>query len=168
MEWVDECTAVWFMERPCQWIYGSPEVFVFPEWSVAIIVTHMWTPTTPTHTHTLALLNIDKQSRKCCPPPHNKTTNINRIGYIQAGISHNPLGEKRAAALLQTNKQCLERSLSINVLLTYLRANIYHEIGVAARPTKQTQQQTRSEPAPRSHEELNVTEVVWGRLPPPR
>lgn len=55
-------------------IYGSLEVFVFPECSVAIIATHMWTPLahpppdmhthTQTHTYTQALLNIDKQSRK--------------------------------------------------------------------------------------------------------
>lgn len=52
MEWVDKCTAVWFIKLPHEWIYGSLEVFVFPEWSVAIIVTHMWTPATPTCTHT--------------------------------------------------------------------------------------------------------------------
>ncbi len=55
MEWVDKCTAVWFIKLPCEWIYGSLEVFVFPECSVAIIVTHMWTPPdmhTHTHTHT--------------------------------------------------------------------------------------------------------------------
>lgn len=51
-EWVDKCTAVWFVKLPRRWIYGSLEVFVFLERSVAIVVTHMWTPSTNTHTST--------------------------------------------------------------------------------------------------------------------
>lgn len=76
MEWVDKCTAAWFIKLPRKWIYGSLEVFVFLECSVAIIVTHMWT-TTPTCTP--ALRNIDKQSQK------GKKTNKHKSDWLLSG-----------------------------------------------------------------------------------
>lgn len=128
---MDKCTAVWFIKLPRQWIYGSLEVFVFLEWSVAIIVTHMWTPTAPTRTP--ALLNIDKQSQK------GKKNNKHKSSWLHSGcFGEKFLTVREAAAILQANKQRLERSLSINAPLTYLSANIYHEIGEAARAAKQT------------------------------
>lgn len=143
---MDKCTAVWFIKLPRQWIYGSLEVFVFLEESVAIIVTHMWTPTTPARTP--ALLNIDKQSQK------GKKNNKHKSSWLHSGCFGGGgfLTVKEAAAILQANKQCLERSLSINAPLTYLSANIYHEIGEAARLPKQTRS-SRDWVAPPPHSE---------------
>lgn len=91
----------------------------------------MWTPTTPTRTP--ALLNIDKQSQK------GKKNNKHKSSWLHSGcFGEKFLTVKEAAAILQANKQCLERSLSINAPLTYLSANIYHDIGEAATPPKQT------------------------------
>ena len=53
MQWVDKCTALWFVKLPCEWIYmGLLRCLFFPECSVAITVTHMWTPPPPQHART--------------------------------------------------------------------------------------------------------------------
>lgn len=99
----------------------------------------MWTPTTPTRTP--ALLNIDKQSQK------GKKNNKHKSSWLHSGcFGERFLTVKEAAAVLQANKQCLERSLSINAPLTYLSANIYHEIGEAARAAKQTRRSGETGP----------------------
>lgn len=112
MEWVDKCTAVWFIKLPRQWIYGSLEVFVFLEWSVAIIVTHMWTPTTPTRTP--ALLNIDKQSQK------GKKNNKHKSSWLHSGcfwgeISHGERGHCNFAG-----KQTMFGAIAFNKCPTHI------------------------------------------------